>query len=55
MTDLTQVYEDFKNSKVVLDDEFWEEQNMKMGGVSDEDIKLWKRKERIKKILSYDK
>lgn len=30
MTDLTQVFEDFKNSKVELDAEFWEEMNEKI-------------------------
>jgi hypothetical protein len=27
MTDLTKVYEDFKDSKVILTNEFWREQN----------------------------
>jgi len=31
MTDLTQIYEDFKNSDIELTPEFWEEQNKKMG------------------------
>lgn len=48
MTDLTQVFEDFQNSKVELDAEFWKEQNRKMS----EQNKKWVEEER-RKYVSY--
>tara|TARA_R110000737_G_scaffold341087_1_gene364521 strand:- start:1813 stop:1974 length:162 start_codon:yes stop_codon:yes gene_type:complete len=30
MTDLTKIFDDFKNSDVELTNEFWEEQNIKL-------------------------